>query len=157
MTHSVSPKRLTFDPNTVEIFEVSTGNMIVKGDANCSFKEYEVSHYPPASYLIALFTHANNISKLWHEKFGHLNFKYLQQLHNDQLVDGFPLIKSSEEVCPGCWVGKHPEKKHEVGKATRASSTLDIKHSDVLGPIPTTSMNGSRYFLEFINDCSRYC
>ena len=29
-------------------------------------------------------------------------------------------------------------------------------HSDISGPMPTTSMNGSRYFLTFIDDFSRY-
>ena len=79
-----------------------------------------------------------NTSKIWHERFGHLNFKYLQQLHNDKMVEGFPLIQTSDGVCPGCLVGKHPEKTYDVGKAHRAASILDLIHSDVVGPIPTT-------------------
>ena len=46
---------------------------------------------------------------------------------------------------------------YDVGKERREVSTLDLIHSDVLGPIPTTSMNGSIYFLTFIDDYSRYC
>ena len=46
---------------------------------------------------------------------------------------------------------------NEVGKAHRATSILYLIHSDVAGPIPTTSINGFRYFLTFINDCSRFC
>ena len=57
----------------------------------------------------------------------------------------------------GCLVGKHPENRYEVGKATRDASTLDLIHSEVSGPMPMTSINGSRYFLTFIDDCSRYC
>ena len=34
--------------------------------------------------------------------------------------------------------------------------TLDLIHSDVDGPVPTKSINGCRYFLTFIDDCSRY-
>ena len=54
-------------------------------------------------------------------------------------------------------VGKHPEKRYDVGKAHRAASILDLIHSDVAGPMPTNSINGCRYFLTFIDDCSRYC
>ena len=72
------------------------------------------------------------------------------------MVEGLPLIQTSHGVCSGCLVGKHPEKRYEFGKAHRASSILDLIHSDVDGPIPTTSINGCRYLLTFIDDCSRY-
>ena len=73
------------------------------------------------------------------------------------MVEGFPIIQTSDGVCPSCLVGKHPEKRYEVGKAHRDASILDLIHSDVVGPIPTNSINGCRYFLTFIVDCSRYC
>ena len=132
MTHIGSPKRVTFDPNTLEISEFSTINLIANGVSNHAFKAYGFSHFLPNSYLSALLTHANNKSKLWHEIFGHLNFKYFQQLHNEKMVEGFPLIKSSKGICISCLVGMHPEQRYEVGKARRAVSTLDVIHSDVL-------------------------
>ena len=73
------------------------------------------------------------------------------------MVEGFPLIQTSNGVCPGCLVGKHPKKMYEVGKAHRVASILDLIHSDVAGPIPTTSINGCRFFLTFIDGCSRFC
>ena len=45
----------------------------------------------------------------------------------------------------------------KLGGGTRVASTLDLIHSDVSEPIPTTSNNGSRYYFAFINDCSRLC
>ena len=123
---------------------------------NHASKAYEFSHFLFASHPIVLLTHANNTSKLWHERFGHLNFKYLQQLYNEKMVEGLPLIQTSNGVCLGCLVCKHPKKSYEVGKETRATSTLDLIHSDVSGPIPTTSINGSRYFLTIIDDCLRF-
>ena len=73
------------------------------------------------------------------------------------MIEGLPLIQTSDGVCPGCLVGKHPEKRYQVGKETRVASTLYLIHSDVSGPMPTTSINGLRYFLTFIDDCSRLC
>ena len=72
------------------------------------------------------------------------------------MVEGFPLIQTSDGVCSGCLVGKHPKKMYEVGKEHRASSILDLIRNDVSGPMPTTSINGSRYFLTFIDDCFRF-
>ena len=73
------------------------------------------------------------------------------------MVEGLPLIQTFDGVCSGFLVGKHPENRHEVGKPHRATSILDLIHSDVAGPMPTNSINGCRYFLTFIDDCSRYC
>ena len=73
------------------------------------------------------------------------------------MVKGLPLIQTSNGVCACYLVGKHPKKRYEVWKETRAAYTLDMIHNDVLGPMHTTSINGSRYFLTFIDDCSRFC
>ena len=69
----------------------------------------------------------------------------------------FNSIQTSNGVCDGGLVGKHLEKKYDVGKAHRATSILDLIHSNVDEPIPTNSINGCKYFLTFIDDCSRYC
>ena len=73
------------------------------------------------------------------------------------MVEVLTLIQTCDGVCSSCLVGKHSEKRYEVGKAHRAASILDLIHSVVAGPIPTKSINGCRYFLTFIDDCSRYC
>ena len=73
------------------------------------------------------------------------------------MVEVLSLIMSSEVVCNGCLVGKHPERRYEFGKKRRVASTLDLVHSDVFKTMPTTSMTGSKYFMNFIDDYSRYC
>ena len=78
MTHTGSTKRVTFDLDSVGITEKGIGNLVVKGIANHSTKDYEFSHFLPISPPTALLSHANNTSKIWHERFGHLNFKYLK-------------------------------------------------------------------------------
>jgi hypothetical protein len=72
------------------------------------------------------------------------------------MVKGFPDIQFSEGVCEGCILGKHPEEKFEKGKVRRASSSLDIVHSDLMGPFPHPSISKARCVLTFINDYSRY-
>ena len=45
MTHIGSPKRVTFDSDSVEIIKKATGNLIAKGFANHASKAYGFSHY----------------------------------------------------------------------------------------------------------------
>ena len=49
MTHTGSPKRVIFGPNSIEITDISTGNIIAKGVANHASKAYEFSHFMPFS------------------------------------------------------------------------------------------------------------
>ena len=45
MTNTGSPKRVVFEPDLVEISNISIGKMIVEGVANHASKEYEFSHF----------------------------------------------------------------------------------------------------------------
>ena len=49
MTHTGPPKRVTFGPDSLEISDISTGKIIVKGVANHASKAYEFSHFLPYS------------------------------------------------------------------------------------------------------------
>ena len=64
MTHTGSPKRVTFDSNTVEITEKSTGQIIEKVIANHSTKAYDFSQFLPVPPPTSLLTHANNTSNI---------------------------------------------------------------------------------------------
>ena len=72
------------------------------------------------------------------------------------MVEGLPVIKATTRNCKGCVVGKRLEHKFDRGKENRATCILGLIHYDITGPIPVTSMNGSRYVITFIDDFSRY-
>ena len=80
MTHTRVPKRVYFIPNDVDITEIASGKLIARGLANHHVKAYEFSHFVADANPTAMLTHGNEVSRLWHERFGHINFKYLQQL-----------------------------------------------------------------------------
>ena len=72
------------------------------------------------------------------------------------MLEGLPTIKTSSGICKGCIVDKHPEHKFDAGRKNHATCILGMIHLDISIPISTTSMNGSRYVLTFINDLSRF-
>ena len=45
ITHTVLPKLFIFDPDSMDISEISNGNLRAKGAANHAFKAYEFSHF----------------------------------------------------------------------------------------------------------------
>jgi hypothetical protein len=104
----------------------------------------------------SLLTHGDDSSSVWHEIFGHLNFRYMQRLAKQGMVKGLPDDYFFEGVCEGCILGKHIEEKFEKGKARRASSSLELVHSDLMGPFSHPSIIKARYVLAFIDDYSCY-
>jgi transposase InsO family protein len=84
------------------------------------------------------------------------NYRYLHQLSKEDMVTGLPQIKFSNGIYRGCILGKNPEQKFDKGQAWRASSPLQLIHSDVMGPFPEPSINKYRYVLTFIDNYSRF-
>jgi hypothetical protein len=89
---------------------------------------------------------------IWHERFMNLNFRYMQQLSKQGMVDVLPDIHFSKRICEGCVLGKHPQDKFDKGKTQKDSSPLDMIHSDLMGPFLHPSINKSRYMLIFVDD-----
>jgi hypothetical protein len=96
------------------------------------------------------------VSRLWHERYGNLNFKYLYDFSKGGMVYGLPHIQYTNRVCQGCILGKHPEENFNTGKAWRESSLLYLVHSEISGPFPHPSINKYKYALTFIDDFSIY-
>ena len=80
MNHTGSPKKVILSPNDVEITKISNGKFIAKGVVDHTSKVYMFSHFLPYSNPSTLLIHANEASKIWHEIFGHINYKYLSNI-----------------------------------------------------------------------------
>lgn len=102
-------------------------------------------------------TQENSIGD-WHRKLGHMNDKDLHlALKNETLIG---LNFNKDEVlsdCEACIQAKMTQVPSPNPRTTpRTMQRLEIVHSDVCGPIKTTSTGGNKYFVTFIDDYSRY-
>jgi len=95
--------------------------------------------------------------ELWHCRLGHLNVKGVHALQN--MVSGMNLgnmpCPTSSFVCEGCIEGKQHCKPFRSDGGMCATKPLEIVHSNVCGPMRTTSLGGARYFVMYIDDFSR--
>ena len=148
---------MIFSPDDVEITKISNGKVITKGVVDHTSKVYWFSHFLPYSNPSVLLIHANEASNIWHEIFDHINYKYLYDLSQKEMVIGLPNITFSRGVCQGCILGKHPEPKFEKASHERTYAPLELIHGDVSGPFPHMSMSQDKYALAFIYEFSRYC
>uniref|UniRef100_A0A0C9QD48 POLX_0 protein n=1 Tax=Fopius arisanus TaxID=64838 RepID=A0A0C9QD48_9HYME len=107
-------------------------------------EETEVSHLAQPSMDV----------KLWHERMGHLNMKDLSKLL--QKVTGNVVKSVDNGTCEVCLKGKMVATPFAKGDGP-CSELLRVVHSDVAGPFRVRALNGARYYVSFIDDCSRMC
>ena len=157
ITNSGAGKTVLFNLDSVIIREIKDPSQIVAtGKVDHHARLYSFSHFeltPPTNVLLA---HSNELSRLWHERVGHLNYRYLQQLSKQNMVIDLLPISFYEGVCTGCILGKNPQHNFDKGKSHRASEILQLVHSHILGPFPILSFQRAHYLLTFIDDYSRH-
>lgn len=98
---------------------------------------------------------ATSSLKRWHERLGHVNYKYIRQLCKEGLIDEAIKGNNSDEdiFCEACQYGKqhrlsfnHPVKRNPLPG--------EFIHSDVCRPMSQNSLGGSKFFVSFKDDCS---
>lgn len=93
---------------------------------------------------------------IWHERFGHLNINSLKKLSQNNLVRGIELKNYPETInCEVCLKGKMCSTPFSKNSSIKTSAVLELVHSDICGPMRTTSLGGFKYFALFIDDFSR--
>jgi hypothetical protein len=106
----------------------------------------------PSSLVSALVIATSASIELWHSYLGHVSFPRIQTLVSRSLLGS---VSSNPFDCMPCQLGKQPALLFNNSKSI-VSTTFDLIHSDVLGPSPVPTMEGSRYFVIFVDDFSCY-
>jgi hypothetical protein len=92
----------------------------------------------------------------WHRRYGHVAYSGLQRLNRESLVDSMTIDENSPmQQCEACIQAKQARDPFPSATENRSETLGELTHSDVWGPAPTDSVGGSRYFISFIDDCSR--
>ena len=92
---------------------------------------------------------------LWHKQFGHVNFSWLREIQSKDIIFGLPNFSGRNgQVCEACQLGK----QHRLpfpNERNRRWNRLDLIYLDVWGRTHNVSIEGSRYFVTFINYYNR--
>ncbi|KAI5352878.1 hypothetical protein L3X38_005770 [Prunus dulcis] len=133
---------LVFGDHKVEIYNDSSHTNLVakvqmKGNRSFPLKLQAEMH-------LAYRACVDHSTDLWHRRFGHLNMSSLKLLKEQDMVVGLPEIKEVKEVCEGCVLGKQSREAFLREATTRASTPLELIHSDICGPMQTVTKAENR-------------
>ena len=97
-----------------------------------------------------------NKTDLWHQRLAHVNVKQIHQLVDNSTGIDLP-SSEKQSFCEACVKGKMHRLPHRPLKEIKSTERLQLVYTDVCGPMQTQSHGGSRYFITFTDDYSRYC
>ena len=89
---------------------------------------------------------------LWHSRLGHVSISKVKQLISKGLLGS---VSNKSFDCMPCQFGKQTVLPFH-NRVSHALSSFDLIHFDVWGPSPISTPSGSRYFVIFVDDFSRY-
>lgn len=93
-----------------------------------------------------------NTNAVWslHYRLGHPSFYLLKHLYPEK----FQGINVPSLSCDVCEQSKHTRVSFPLS-TTRSSKPFELIHSDIWGPSSIQNISGARWFVSFIDDCSR--
>jgi hypothetical protein len=108
ITHSGEGKVVKFSPHQVVIKDLKDPTHVLATEIVDNINRlYKFNNFGSSSFSSVFVSHSDDLRKLCHEWFGHLNYHTLQQLCNQQMVTGLPFVSCRDGVCTGCVLRKH--------------------------------------------------
>ncbi|WRX09810.1 Integrase [Theobroma cacao] len=98
-----------------------------------------------------------DVSKVRHRRIGHVNYNTLTLMSSKNLVDGLLVILKLAKVRQICQFGKQTRKPFPKKSRQKATRKFELVHTDISGSMKIASLSGSKYYIIFINDYSRFC
>jgi hypothetical protein len=100
--------------------------------------------------------HVNNHDEanVWLFRLCHIKFGCMSHLVGLNVIPKFNLVKNSK--CHVCVESKQPRKPHKAA-AARNLAPLELIHSDLCEINGELTEGGKKYFMTFIDDCTRFC
>ncbi|GAA0151607.1 hypothetical protein LIER_10294 [Lithospermum erythrorhizon] len=90
------------------------------------------------------------------QKFGHTNYRNIQQLISKEVVKGLPKLEIKEKICGECQVGKQTKVSHQLLQQVFTTRVLELLHMDLMGPMQVENIRGKKDIYVLVDDFSRY-
>ena len=105
---------------------------------------YEVVPTPKISCRSAYV----DMLELWHQRFGHANFKQVVKVSKLEAIVGLSKFgKVEKTICGACQMGKQTKSNYHKMNVISTSRCLELLHVDLMGPTRTKSLGGKRYII----------
>jgi hypothetical protein len=139
ITHSGEGKTVEFSPHQVVIKDLKDHKHVLATRIDDDITRlYKFDNFGSSSFSSVFVAHNDDLRKIWHEWFGHLNYRSSQKLCNQHMVTGLSLDSCRDDVCVGCVLGKYHRDSFDKRASWHALGPLQLVHSDLCGPLSSS-------------------
>ena len=135
-------------------FEKGDNRLVTKDGSRFDIHESGNLYYLPTVHDDVDQCKACYDVQTWHEILGHCNYDDVQKLQG--VVKGMGIkgsVSKPVQLCEVCTKGKFTQTRNREPDR-RAKKPLELVHTDLAGPMQTTSLEGYRYAQSFTDDYS---
>ncbi|GJT50981.1 retrovirus-related pol polyprotein from transposon TNT 1-94 [Tanacetum coccineum] len=108
------------------------------------------AYLPDCNFISSLNIECSTFN-LWHNCLGHLNYKTMKDMLKQGIISYNSEHKDKCEMCVQAKMKRKP-----FPKVDRQSENLELVHSDICELNGQLTRGGNRFFITFIDNCSRY-
>lgn len=134
-----------------KVARASMGKQVVL-EARNSGKLWELAIAPEIMQVYSAEA-ATDACELWHQRFGHINSRSLQETMKLYKVP-FPKDVTIHD-CIGCMLGKSVKSPFRMTEE-RATKPFEMIHSDISGPFREPTPTGANYFAIVVDDYTKH-
>ncbi|CAL2254172.1 unnamed protein product [Prunus armeniaca] len=160
----LSVHQLCKDNNCYIVFDVSgfliqdrvTHQVLLKGKSDHGLYPIPLLPRSPISSISSMhkaYVGQKIKSSLWHQRLGHTTNEVTKKMLQASAISASDDISSA--ICSACLQGK----MHRLSFPTshsRATMPFQCIHSDVWGPSAVKSIDGYRYYVNFVDECTGF-
>jgi GAG-pre-integrase domain/Integrase core domain len=94
----------------------------------------------------------------WHRRLGHINYRSIVDMSDNQMTKGMHVdLSSAPPKCQSCILGKQTKNSvPKIREGPRAEMVLDCVYIDLTGPQSVQSASGNSYVMNIIDDATSY-
>ncbi|CAL9026180.1 unnamed protein product [Prunus brigantina] len=154
---SYSPKQVWFaDSGATHHMDKVTHQVLLKG--KCDHGLYPIPLLPQSTISSISSKHKAYIgqqikSSLWHQRLGHTTNEVTKKMLQASAISASDDLSSA--ICSACLQGKMHRMSFPTSHS-RATMPFQCIHSDVWGPSAVKSINGYRYYVNFVDECTGF-
>jgi transposase InsO family protein len=141
-----------FHPSCFYVKDLATQRVLLTGPSKNGL--YPMPGAVTSSSSPRVFFGARTSLHQWHRRFGHPAFQVVRRVLSQF---GLPFTSNkAPAVCSAC----QQARSHQLpfsSSHSMSNNPLDLVFSDVWGPAPVLSSNGSRYYVSFLDNFSKFC
>jgi hypothetical protein len=135
------------------IFTAPDGD--IAAEARAKYGLFLLHTWSDQQLAMAAYSSSNDpIQRLWHERMGHLGVQNLKKLQNMSTGLDLSHLPHDDCTCEACLRGRMRDTTHRDSLAKDAKP-YEVIFSDIEGPMSVTGHDGSRFFVTFLDACTK--